>query len=232
MRRRQVAALVGTGISLTLTGCSSLVSEITSPTPSGTAKAAVTKSKLTKELSGDGTWQYLSGQVTNTGEVRLSDPTVTIKFQDENGFIRDSTSERIYSLKPGQHWDFWEPYVRIARRAPPPAAKATIEIDEFERVENYTHPSGLDVSDVTLKPREPVTVHGDITNTTGQMINVYATAQFLTEQNHVLGWDSKFRSSLGAGKTWRFAVDWYESSEKPIKKTSGYELFLEYFSSH
>lgn len=218
MRRRQFAALAGTGISLTLTGCVSFLREVASSRPEGTAKAAVTNSQFTEESAGNSSVYAVRGQVTNTGEVRLRSPSVTITFYSTDGAVLASRRARIYSLTPGQHWDIVAMY---SDQGPTPPAKGTIELNELRPVEPYAHPSGLTVSDVTLTSETSPTLSGKITNTTDEPTSVTTEWQFLTAQKHVIGIGSDSLWSLDAGETWLSFVDWhaFSSVDRPWEPT-------------
>jgi hypothetical protein len=218
MRRRQFAALAGTGISLPLTGCLSFLQEVTSPRPNGTAKAAVTKSTFTEESAGDTPVYSLRGQITNTGEVRLRSPSVTITFYSTDGAVLASRSARIYSLTPGQRWNLVAIYTE---RGPTPPVKGTIELDELQPVGTYAHPPDLTVSEVTLTSGPAPAISGKITNTSDEPISVSAECQFLTAQKHVIGIGSDSLWPLDAGETWLFFVDWsaFSTVDRPWGRT-------------
>lgn len=217
MRRRQFAALAGTGISLTLAGCTSFLREVASSGPNGTAKAAVTESTFTEVSSGDSPAYAVRGQVTNTGEVRLRSPSVTIKFYGPDGAVLETRRAQIYSLTPGQRWEVVAVY---SERGPTPPVTGRIELDDLSPVEPYAHPPGLTVSDVTLTSGTPPAISGKITNTSDEPISVSAEGQFLTAQKHVVGIGSDSLWPLDAGETWLFFIPWSALStvDRPMER--------------
>lgn len=223
IRRRQFVVLAGTGISCTVAGCSSLLTT----EPSRTAEATVIESTFGEVPEANA--YYMTGQVKNTGEVRLGNPVAIARFYNKDGSVLHSTEGSVYSLKPRQIWGVPLLGYAVGARSEPPV-KGPLEPSNFEAgYVNYTHPPEVTVANVQLEAGAEPAIVGDITNTTDKTISLFADVQFLSNQKHVIDSSSEGFSALGPGKTWVFTVPWSGYRPTYDSHPTGYELYLRIF---
>lgn len=192
--------------------------------PSGEPEAEIQNAELVDEETSYGSTNYhATATIENIGGARLRLLSVSIKFFDEEGSVLDSTEREIFSLKTGQQWDLRVPYTETDSMP----ADVEFELGELEvGFENYSHPSELNLADVTLEQGESPAIAGTIENTTDQTIDVYAFGQFLTEDSVVLETGTDTIMDLDGGESWSFSIDALFVDDQRAQRAAQYEIYL------
>lgn len=190
---------------------------------SGKLSGEVISSELQSKQTSYDTSYYGAVTVENTGDVPIFQPRVMVKFLDSEGNLLEGNEISILHLKSGQKWDVYSQF--LGTESTPETVEA--ELKPVERLgADFNQNKDLKRSEVQLQTGETTSVTGKIKNKTGSSTGIMTYAQFVTENNTVLGGTSDIINGVSAGETWSFNCEFYQTNEKVLDRISDYELYV------
>lgn len=161
-------------------------------------------------------------RMTNEGGATAYEPSVTIKFYDEEDKMIDSGEENALLVRQGQSWEVRR---ELLEDGTPERIDVNVESGDAGAIEKYENPPEIEVSNEGMEKGDNPIITADITNTSDADISVTVMGQFLREDDTLVGGSLDFVDNLSPDDTWTTNAEWHVTNDQLMEQVAKYSVF-------
>lgn len=161
-------------------------------------------------------------RLTNEGGATSYEPSVTVKFYDGDDKMIDSGEETALLVRQGQSWEVRR---ELLEDGTPERIDVSVDNGEAGAIEKYKNPSEIEVTNEGLEKGDNAIVTADIKNTSDADISVTVMAQFMKDDDTLLGGSLDFVENLSPDDIWTTNAEWIVTDDQLMEQVSKYSVF-------